>query len=98
MLRPSNASEPWISCRSDDVRPRDPPQTGAVLTPLGIGGIWVGGISVLSVVALVLAIALAFSNPTMDDYLRFVERELGRALDKMDQTTPTREQQVIRQI
>jgi len=53
---------------------------------------------VLIVFALVFAIALAFSNPTMDDYLRFVERELGRALDKMDQTTPTREQQVIRQI
>ena len=53
---------------------------------------------VLIVFALVSAIALALSNPTMDDYLRFVERELGRALDKMDQTTPTREQQVIRQI
>jgi Domain of unknown function (DUF4359) len=52
----------------------------------------------LIVFALVFAIALALSNPTMDDYLRFVERELGRALDKMDQTTPTREQQVIRQI
>src|SRR4051812_28663240 len=50
------------------------------------------------VVALVAAIGLAVSNPTMDDYLRFVERELGRALDKMDQRTPTREQQVIRQI
>jgi hypothetical protein len=52
----------------------------------------------LIVCALVAGIALALSNPTMDDYLRFVERELGRALDKMDQTTPGREQQVIRQI
>lgn len=45
------------SCQPDDERPRDPPQTGAVLIPLGIGGIWIGGISVLSVVALVLAVA-----------------------------------------
>ena len=37
-----------------------------MLTPLGIGGVWVGGISVLSVVALVLAIAAllsVFKNP-----------------------------------
>jgi hypothetical protein len=37
-----------------------------VLTPLGIGGIWIGGISVLSVIALVLAIAAlisVFKNP-----------------------------------
>ena len=37
-----------------------------MLTPLGIGGVWIGGISVLSVVALVLAIAAliaVFKNP-----------------------------------
>jgi phospholipase D-like protein len=37
-----------------------------VLTPLGIGGVWIGGISVLSVIALVLAIAAlisVFKNP-----------------------------------
>jgi phospholipase D-like protein len=37
-----------------------------VLTPLGIGGIWIGGISVLSVIALALAIAAlisVFKNP-----------------------------------
>jgi len=37
-----------------------------VLTPLAIGGIWIGGISVLSVLALVLAIAAlvsVFKNP-----------------------------------
>lgn len=37
-----------------------------MLTPLGIGGIWIGGISVLSVIALVLAIAAlisVFKNP-----------------------------------
>jgi hypothetical protein len=50
------------------------------------------------VVALAVAIGLAWSNPTMDDYLRFVERELSKAIDRMDQGTPTREQQFIRQV
>lgn len=44
------------------------------------------------------AVALALSNPTMDDYLRFVERELDKAIGRMDQTMPTREQQFIRQV
>jgi Domain of unknown function (DUF4359) len=52
----------------------------------------------LVVVALAGAIGLALSNPTMDDYLRFVELELGKAIDRMDQRTPTREQQFIRQV
>lgn len=47
---------------------------------------------------LVGAVGLAWSNPTMDDYLRFVEGELGKAIDRMDQGTPTREQQFIRQV
>jgi len=37
-----------------------------VLTPLAIGGIWIGGISVLSVVAVILAVAAlvsVFKNP-----------------------------------
>ena len=37
-----------------------------MLTPLGIGGIWIGGISVLSVIAVALAIAAlisVFKNP-----------------------------------
>lgn len=50
------------------------------------------------VVALACAIGLVLSNPTMDDYLRFIEQELGKAVDRMDQRTPTREQQFIRQI
>ena len=50
------------------------------------------------VVALAGAIGLALSNPTMDDYLRFVEQELSKAIDRMDQGTPTREQQFIRQV
>ncbi len=50
------------------------------------------------VVALIILIGLAWSNPTMDDYLRFVEQELGNAIDRMDQATSTREQQFIRQV
>jgi hypothetical protein len=34
----------------------------------------------------------------MDDYLRFVEQELSKAIDRMDQGTSTREQQFIRQV
>ena len=54
----------------------------------------------LSVIVVVLAgaIGLALSNPTMDDYLRFIEQELSKAIDRMDQGTPTREQQFIRQV
>ena len=50
------------------------------------------------VVGLAGAVGLALSNPTMDDYLQFVERELGKAIDRMDQRTPSREQQFIRQV
>ena len=54
----------------------------------------------LSVIVVVLAVlvGLACSNPTMDDYLRFVEQELTKAIDRMDQGTPTRERQFIRQV
>lgn len=52
----------------------------------------------LAIIVLTLAgaVGLALSNPTMDDYLQFVEQELGRAIDRMDQHTPSREQQLIR--
>ena len=52
----------------------------------------------MMVMVLVGAVGLAWSNPTMDDYLRFVEQELGKAIDRMDQGTSTREQQFIRQV
>jgi hypothetical protein len=52
----------------------------------------------MMVVALAVAIGLALSNPTMDDYLCFVEQELSKAIDRMDQGTPAREQQFIRQM
>ena len=50
------------------------------------------------VVVLAGAVGLALSNPTTDDYLQFVERELNGALDRMDQGTPSQEQQMIRQV
>ena len=50
------------------------------------------------VVLLAGAVGLALSNPTTDDYLQFVERELNGALDRMDQGTSSQEQQVIRQV
>ena len=50
------------------------------------------------VVALAGAVGLALSNPTMGDYLQFVERELGKAIDRMDKNAPSREQQFIRQV
>ncbi|MFO0778802.1 MAG: DUF4359 domain-containing protein [Nitrospira sp.] len=50
------------------------------------------------VLVLAGAVGLAWSNPTMDDYLRFVEQELGKAIDRMDQGTSSREQQFIRQV
>ncbi|MDF0673917.1 MAG: DUF4359 domain-containing protein [Nitrospira sp.] len=50
------------------------------------------------VVVLAVAVGLVLSNPTMDDYLRFVEQELSKAIDRMDRGAPTREQQFIRQV
>ncbi len=50
------------------------------------------------VVVLAGAVGLALSNPTTDDYLQFVERELNGALDRMDQGMPSQEQQLIRQV
>ena len=54
----------------------------------------------LGIMVLLLAggVGLALSNPTTDDYLKFVEQELSTALDRMDRSTPTREQQFIRQV
>jgi hypothetical protein len=54
----------------------------------------------LAIVVVILAgaVGLALSNPTTDDYLQFVERELNGALDRMDERTPTQEQQMIRQV
>lgn len=50
------------------------------------------------VLLLAAAVALGLSNPTMDEYLRFVEQELGKAINRMDQRTPAREQEFIRAV
>src|SRR3970040_378001 len=54
----------------------------------------------LSVVATVLAVsvALALTNPPTDQYLVFVQAELSKAMDRMDQSIPEREGTVVRNI
>ena len=54
----------------------------------------------LSLVATALAVnvALALTNPTTDQYLGFVQAELTKAVDRMDQSTPEREGTVVRNI
>jgi hypothetical protein len=54
----------------------------------------------LSLVVSVLAVmvVLALTNPTMDQYLSFVQVELTKAMDRMDQSTPEREETVVRNI
>lgn len=54
----------------------------------------------LSLVVTVLAVCvvLALTNPTTDQYLGFVQAELDKAMDRMDQSTPEREGTVVRNI
>ena len=52
----------------------------------------------LMVVALATGVVLALTNPTTDQYLNFVQAELTKALDRMDQSTPEREGTVVRNI
>ena len=52
----------------------------------------------LVVVALAISVLLALTNPTTDQYLGFVQAELGRAIDRMDQSTPRREGTVVKNI
>lgn len=54
----------------------------------------------LSLIVAVLAasVALALTNPTTDQYLGFVQAELTKAIDRMDQSTPQREGTVVRNI
>jgi hypothetical protein len=52
----------------------------------------------LLVMTLSLCVGLALYNPTMDDYLAFVEAELGKAMDRSDRTQPERERAVVRAI
>ena len=50
----------------------------------------------LVVVVLAVSVVLALTNPTMDQYLGFVQAELAKAMDRMDQSTPEREGAVVR--
>ncbi len=50
------------------------------------------------VLMLGLSIALVILNPTMDDYLLFVEAELAKAMDRSDQSHSTREQAMLKSI
>jgi hypothetical protein len=52
----------------------------------------------LIVAALAASIVLALTNPTTDQYLSFVQAELAKAMDRMDQSTPEREGTVVRNI
>ena len=52
----------------------------------------------IAVIVLGVSIALVLSNPTMDDYLMFIERELGKAMDRSDQGHSTREQAMLKSI
>jgi Domain of unknown function (DUF4359) len=52
----------------------------------------------LVVTALAMSVALALTNPTTDQYLGFVQAELTKAVDRMDQSTPEREGTVVRNI
>ena len=54
----------------------------------------------LSLIVAVLAasVVLAMTNPTTDQYLAFVQAELTKAIDRMDQSTSEREGAVLRNI
>ena len=52
----------------------------------------------LVVTALAMSVVLALTNPTTDQYLGFMQAELDRAMDRMDQSTPEREGTVVRNI
>jgi len=54
----------------------------------------------LSLVVAVLAVSvvLALTNPTTEQYLVFVQSELTKAIDRMDQSTPEREGAVVKNI
>jgi hypothetical protein len=52
----------------------------------------------MTVIVLGLGIALVLSNPTTDDYLLFVEGQLGKAMDRSEQNHSTREQAMLKSI
>lgn len=52
----------------------------------------------LLVLGLSLSVWLALTNPSMDDYLAFVEAELGQALDRYESKEPNKERTMLRAI
>jgi uncharacterized protein DUF4359 len=50
------------------------------------------------VIGLSVAVVLALTNPTMEQYLVFVQSELSRAIEHMDPSTPERERTVVQNI
>lgn len=50
------------------------------------------------VIGLSIAIVLALTNPTTDQYLAFIQSELSQAIEHMDPSTPERERTVIQNI
>ena len=52
----------------------------------------------VTVILLSISIGLVLSNPTMDEYLSFVEAELGKAMDRSDQGPSSREEAMLRSI
>jgi len=52
----------------------------------------------LAVTALAVSVVLTLTNPTTDQYLGFIQAELTKAMDRMDQSTPEREGTVVKNI
>ena len=52
----------------------------------------------LVVTALAVSVGLVLTNPTTDQYLGFVQAELAKAMDRMDQSTSEWEGTVVRNI
>lgn len=46
-------------------------------------------------IGLLASVALALTNPTMNQYLAFVETEMSHAIERMDPSTPERERTVV---
>jgi hypothetical protein len=50
------------------------------------------------VAVLTASVVLALTNPSIDEYLAFVEAELGKALDRHESSPPNRERHMVRTI
>lgn len=48
--------------------------------------------------SLMIAVWLAATNPTMETYLQFIDARLSSEIEKMDQSTPRGERDLIRSI